>query len=96
MPSKCTINWATISPLAKCHPHGVSLLWLADSGPILNDGWAKAQPAVVLILKYLRKQDHGFMPHPTDWDKPGIKPGTPGLQGIGNRRRNSLLCGLVP
>ena len=50
----------------------------ADSGPRLDDGWAKAQPAVVLILKCFRKRGHGFKSHPTDWEKPGIKPGPPG------------------
>ena len=29
-----------------------------------------AQPAVVLILKCLRKRSHGFKSHPTDWEKP--------------------------
>ena len=70
-----TINRATIGPLAKRHPNGVSLLRRADSGPRLDDGWAKAQPAVVLISKRLRKRGHGFKSHPTDWEKPGIKPG---------------------
>ena len=43
----------------------------------------KAQPAVVLVLKRLRRRGHGFKSHPTDWEKPGIKPSSPGLQGIG-------------
>ena len=38
----------------------------------------KAQPAVVLVLKGLSLKSH-----PTDWEKPGIKPATPGLQDIG-------------
>ena len=70
-----TINRATIGPLAKCHPNGVSLLRRADSGPWLDDGWAKVQPAVVLILKRLRKRRHCLKSQPTDWEKPGIKPG---------------------
>ena len=70
-----TINQATIGPLAKCHSNGVSLLRRADSGPWLDDGWAKAQPAVVLILKRLRKRGHGLKSQPTDLEKPGIKPG---------------------
>ena len=90
-----TINRAIIGPLAKRHPNGISLLWRADSSPRSDDGWAKAQP-VVLILKRLRKRGHGFKSHPTDWEKPGIKPGAPGLQGICYRRRNSLVCGRVP
>ena len=43
----------------------------------------KAQPAVVLVLKRLRRRDNGLKSHPTDWEKPGIEPATPGLQGIG-------------
>ena len=42
-----------------------------------------AQPAVVLVLKRLRRQDNGLKSHPTDWEKPGIEPATPGLQDIG-------------
>ena len=42
----------------------------------------KAQPAVVLVLKRLRRRGNGFKSHPTDWEKPGIEPATPGLQGI--------------
>ena len=34
-------------------------------------------------LKHLRSQDNGLKSHPTDWEKPGIKPATPGLQDIG-------------
>ena len=72
--SVSTINRATIGPLAKRHPFGVWLLRRADSGPRSDDGWAKAQPAVVLILERLSKWGHGFKAHPTDWEKPGIKP----------------------
>ena len=43
----------------------------------------KAQPAVVLILKRLRRRGIGLKSHPTDWEKPGIEPATPGLQDIG-------------
>ena len=43
----------------------------------------KAQPAVVLVLKRLRRQGKGLKSHPTDWEKPGIKPTIPGLQDIG-------------
>ena len=42
----------------------------------------KAQPAVVLILKRLRRRGNGLKSHPTDWEKLGIEPATPGLQGI--------------
>ena len=43
----------------------------------------KAQLAVVLVLKRLRRWGHGLKSHPTKWEKPGIEPATPGLQGIG-------------
>ena len=33
-------------------------------------------------FKASRKTGHGFKSHPTDWEKPGIEPATPGLQGI--------------
>ena len=93
-----TIDRATIGSLAKRHPNVISLLQQADSGPRLDDGWAKAQPAVVLILKRLRKQSHGFKSHPTDWTlrSQESNPGAPGLQGICYQKRNSLVCGRVP
>ena len=34
-------------------------------------------------LKASQKTGHGFKSHPTDWEKRGIEPATPGLQGIG-------------
>ena len=42
----------------------------------------KAQLAVVLVLKRLRRRGNGLKSHPTDWEKPGIEPATPGLQDI--------------
>ena len=42
-----------------------------------------AQPAVVLVLKCLRRRGNGLKSHPTDWEKPGIEPAKPGLQDIG-------------
>ena len=42
----------------------------------------KAQLAVVLVLKRLRRRVNGLNSHPTDWEKPGIEPATPGLQGL--------------
>ena len=33
----------------------------------------KAQPAVVLVLKCLRRWGNGLKTHPTDWEKPGIE-----------------------
>ena len=43
----------------------------------------KAQPAVVLVLKRLRRRGNGLKSHPTDWEEPGIELATPGLQDIG-------------
>ena len=43
----------------------------------------KAQPAVVLVLKRLRRRGNSLKSHPTDWEKPGIEPATSGLQDIG-------------
>ena len=43
----------------------------------------KAQLAVVLVLKCLRRRGNSLKSHPTDWEKPGIEPATPGLQDIG-------------
>ena len=43
----------------------------------------KAQPAVVLVLKRLRRRGNSLLSHPADWEKPGIEPATPGLQDIG-------------
>ena len=34
----------------------------------------KAQPAVVLVLKRLRRWGNSLKSHPTDWEKPGIEP----------------------
>ena len=42
----------------------------------------KARPAKVLFLKSLRRGGNSLKSHPTDWEKPGIDPGTPGLQDI--------------
>ena len=38
---------------------------------------------MVLVLKHLRRRDNGLKSHPTDLEKPGIEPATPGLQDIG-------------
>ena len=78
-----TINRATMGPLAKHHPNCVSLQRRADSCLRLDDGLAKAQPAIVLILKRLRKRGHGFKSHPTDRGKPEVELATPDLLGIG-------------
>ena len=42
----------------------------------------KAQPAVVLVLKPLKRLGNSLKSHLTDWEKPGIEPATPGLQDI--------------
>ena len=34
-------------------------------------------------FKASQKTANGLKSHPTDWEKPGIKPVTPGLQDIG-------------
>ena len=39
--------------------------------------------SVLLVLKRLRRRGNGLKSHPTDWEKPGIEPATPGLQDIG-------------
>ena len=58
----------------------------------------KAQPVVVLVLKRLRRRGNGLKSHPTDWEKPGVEPATPGLQDIGlsPTPRRLLFCGRVP
>ena len=43
----------------------------------------KAQPAVVMVLKRLRRRSNSLKSHQTDWEKPGIEHATPGLQDIG-------------
>ena len=37
---------------------------------------SKAQRAVVLVLKRLRRQGNSIKSHPTDWEKPVIEPKT--------------------
>ena len=56
---------------------GLCFLWLFVQELL------KAQPAVVLVLKRLRRRGNGLKSHQTDWEKPGIEPATPGLQDIG-------------
>ena len=43
----------------------------------------KAQLAVFLVSNRLRRRGNGLKSHPTDWEKLGIEPATPGLQDIG-------------
>ena len=58
-------------------PCGIMVLWF------YVQELPKAQPAVVLVLKRLRRGDNSLKSHPTDWEKRGIEPATPGLQDIG-------------
>ena len=53
----------------------------------------KAQPAVVLVLKRLRRRGNGLKSHLTDWEKLGIEPATPGLQDIGLFLHQKNFCG---
>ena len=55
----------------------------------------RAQLAVGLVLKRLRRRGSGLKSHPTDWEKPGIEPAIPGLQDIGlsPTPRQLLFCG---
>ena len=58
-------------------PGGFKVLWFSvQEHP-------KAQPAAVLVLKRLRRRGNRLKYLPTDWEKPGIEPATPGLQDIG-------------
>ena len=50
---------------------------------VLGTGAPEGSPAVVLVLKRLRRRGHSFKSHPTDWEKQGIEPATPGLHDIG-------------
>ena len=70
---------------------GLSFLWF------YVQELPKAQPAVVLVLKRLRRRGNGLKSHPTDWEKPGIEPATPGLQDIGlsPTPRRLLICALL-
>ena len=43
----------------------------------------KAQLAVVMVLKCLRRRGHSLKSKPTEWEKQGIELATPGLQDIG-------------
>ena len=53
----------------------------------------KAQPAVVLVFKHLRRQSNSLRSHQTDWEKPGIEPAIPGLQDIGLSPAPKTFCG---
>ena len=48
----------------------------------------------------LRRRGHGLKSHLTDWEKLGIKPATPGLQGIGfsptPTLKSDVPCALSP
>ena len=55
---------------------GLSFLWFYVQELL------KAQLAVVLVFKGLRRRGNGLKSHLTDWERPGIEPATPGLQDI--------------
>ena len=58
-------------------PGGFMVLWLQVQE------LPKAQQAVVLVLKRLRRRGNSLKSHPTGWENPGIEPATPGFQDIG-------------
>ena len=77
LPTKENIVCDCVPWLYQYWPGGSMVLWFyVQEHP-------KAQPAVVLVLKRLRRRGNGIKSHPTDWEKPGIEPATPGLQDIG-------------
>ena len=51
-------------------PGGLMVLWF------YVQELPKAQPAVVLLLKRLRRRGHSLKSHPTAWEKPEIEPAT--------------------
>ena len=63
--------------LCQYWPGGFMVLWF------YVQELPKAQPAVVLVLKRLRRRGISLKSHPTDWEKRGIEPATPGLQDMG-------------
>ena len=74
-------------------------LWPCSLAEPVLAGWVcgicgstKAQLALVLVLKRLRRRVNGLKSHPTDWEKPGIEPATPGLQDIGLSPTPRLRC----
>ena len=56
---------------------------------VLRPGAPEGSPAVVLILKRLRRPGHGLKSYQTDWEKP-VEPASPGLQV--NRIRVDILA----
>ena len=50
---------------------------------VLCPGTPEGSTGSVLVLKRLKGWGNGLKSHPTDWEKPGIEPATPGLQDIG-------------
>ena len=73
----CYIFCGRVPWLYQYWPGGFMVLWF------YVQELPKAQPAVVLVLKRLRRRGNSLKSHPTDWKKPGIEPATPGLQDIG-------------
>ena len=67
-------HFAPVSPTGRV---GLCFLWFCVQE------LPEAQLAVILVLKRLRRRGNGLKSHPTDWEKPGVEPETPGLQDIG-------------
>ena len=62
------------------HNKKCSKVWglnLAGLSLFLYPGAPGGSPAEVLVLKRLRKPGNDLKSHPTDWEKPGIKPAAP-------------------
>ena len=50
---------------------------------VLYPGTPKGSTGSGSGFKASQKMGNGLKSHPTDWEKPGIEPATPGLQDIG-------------
>ena len=75
----CRVPW-----LYQYWPGGFIVLWF------YVQELPKAQLAVVLVLKRLRRRGNSLKSHQTDWEKPGIEPATPGLQDIATSAVSTL------
>ena len=56
--------------------------WLFFS-PFYVQGAPEGSSGSVSGFRASQKAGYSLKPHPTDWEKPGIEPATPGLQDIG-------------
>ena len=82
-PFVCTHGWTLLFLWPRSLAVPVLARWVYGFLWFYVQELPKAQPAVVLVLKRLRRRGNGLKSHPTDWEKPGIEPATPGLQDIG-------------